>query len=89
MRNSVHARPREENSEKKNSKKIQKIKKTSFRHYFQPKRAEIGHNREKTILVPNFVYTRPGEENFEKNSKKIQKTKKLLSGIIFSQNGMR
>ena len=41
------------------------------------------------ILVRNFVQTRPGEENSEKISKKIQKNKKPLSGIIFSQNGMR
>ena len=29
------------------------------------------------------------QENYEKNSKRIQKVKKPLSGIIFSQNGMR
>ena len=40
--NSAHNRPEGENSEKKNSKKIQKIKKTTFRRYFQPKRDEIG-----------------------------------------------
>ena len=40
-------------------------------------------------LVSNSVHTRPGQENYEKNSKKIQKIKKPLSGIIFSQNGMR
>ena len=39
--NLVHTRPGLENSEKK-SKKIQKIKKTPFRHYFQPKRDLIG-----------------------------------------------
>ena len=44
--NSVDSRPRQENSEK-NSKKIEKIKKTSFRHYFLPKRDEIGREREK------------------------------------------
>ena len=40
----------------------------------------------KKILVPNSVHTRPEQENYEKNSKKIQKIKKPLSGIIFSQN---
>ena len=29
------------------------------------------------------------QENYEKNSKIIQKIKKPLSGIIFSENGMR
>ena len=41
---------------------------------------------EKKILVPNFVHTRPEQENTEKNSKKI---KKPLSGTIFSENEMR
>ena len=70
--NFVHTRPVQENFEK-NSKKIQK---TSFWHYFQPKRDVIGREREKKILVPNFVHTRPGQENSEKNSKKNQKIKK-------------
>ena len=43
----------------------------------------------KKILVPNFVHTRPGQENCEKNRKKNQKIKKPLFGIIFSQNGDR
>ena len=45
--------------------------------------------REKKNFVPIFVLTRPGEENYEKNSKNIQKIKKPLSDIIFSQNGIR
>ena len=45
--------------------------------------------RKKKYFVPNSVHTWPGEENSEKNSKKIQKIEKPLSGIIFSQNGMR
>ena len=40
----------------------------------------------KKILVPNSIHTQHGQENSEKNSKKI---KKPLSGIIFTQNGMR
>ena len=55
--------------------------------YFYPKRAERGREREKKILVPNSVHTRPGEENSEKNSKKIQKIKKINSSIISIQNG--
>ena len=58
---------------KKKSKKIEKIKKTSFRHYFLPKRDEIGREREKKNLLPNSVHTRPRQENSEKNSKKIEK----------------
>ena len=50
---------------------------------------EIGHEREKKILDLNSVHTRLVEGNSEKNSKKIQEIKKTLSGIIFSQNGMR
>ena len=50
----------------------------------------IGREREKKeFLVPNSVQTRPGQKTSEKNSKKIQKIKKPLSGIIFTQNGMR
>ena len=57
------------------------------RHYFQPKRDEIGREREKKkILVPNSVHTRPEQENFKKNSKKIEKP---LDSIIFNQNEMR
>ena len=41
------------------------------------------------MLNPNSAHTRPGGENSEKNSKKIQKIKKQLSGVIFSENGMR
>ena len=46
------------------------------------------------MLNPNSAHTRPVGENskkkFKKNSKKTQKIKKKqLSGVIFSQNGMR
>ena len=43
----------------------------------------------KKILVPNSVYTQPGQENSENNSEKIQKIKKFNSGIISIQNGLR
>ena len=38
-----------------------------------PKRDEIGQEREKKILVPNSVYTRPRQENSETNCKKFRK----------------
>ena len=60
----------------------------SFRYYFLPKRVEIGRERKKKILVLNSVHTLHEQENSE-NSKNIQKIEKRLSGIIFSQNGMR
>ena len=40
---------------KKIEKKIEKTKKTSFRHYFLPKRDEIGREREKK----NFYFRIP------------------------------
>ena len=43
--------------------------------------------KKKKILLLNSVQTRLGQENSEKNSKKIEKIKKPLSDIIFSQNG--
>ena len=51
--NSVQTRLGQENSEK-NSKKIEKIKKTSFRHYFFPKRDEVGREREKKKFTSEF-----------------------------------
>ena len=53
----------------KKIEKIEKIKKTSFRHYFLPKLDVIGREREKKNLLPNSVHTRLGQENSEKNSK--------------------
>ena len=38
------------------------------------------------MLNPNSAHTRPGGENSEKKFKKL---KKQLSGVIFSENGMR
>ena len=43
----------------------------------------------KKILVPNSFHTQPGKENSQKNCKKIEKIIKLLSRIIYNQNGMR
>ena len=64
---------------KKIAKKFKKLK-TSFRHYFLPKRDEIGRESEKKILVPNFVHTRPWHEN---SKNKSEKNSKPLSGIFF------
>ena len=50
---------------------------------------EIGRESGKRILDPNSAHTRPGGENSEKKQQKNSKIKKKLSGIIFSQNGMR
>ena len=84
--NFVHTRPGQESSEK-NSKKIEKIKKTSFRPYFQPKRDEIGREREKKNLVPNSVHTRPRQENSEKNSKKKKKLKNFFPALFLAKTG--
>ena len=73
---------------KKIGKKFKKLK-NLFPALFLAKRDEITREREKKIVVPNFVHTRPRQENSENNSKKFQKTKKPRSGIISSQNGMR
>ena len=73
---------------KKIAKKLKKLK-NLFRHYFWTTRDGIGREREKKILLPNSVDTRPWLENFEKKSKKIEKIKKPLSEFIFSLNGMR
>ena len=89
--NSVHTRPGGENS-KRQCKKIQKIKKQLSGVIFSQngmRLDEIGRGRDKRILDPNSGHTRPGEKIPKKNSKKILKIKKQLSGVIFSQNGMR
>ena len=49
----------------------------------------MGQEREKKIFVPNSVPTQRELENSKKNSKKIQKIKKLNSGIMSIQNGLR
>ena len=91
--NSVHTRPGGANSEKKNSKKIEKIKKHLSGIIFSQNEVrldEIGRERDKRIVDPNSTHTRPEGENSEKkNSKKILKIKKQLSGVIFNQNRMR
>ena len=83
--NSVPTQPKPEISKKKTSKKIQKVNSNiiSIQNRFR----EI--EKEKKILVPNYVHTRPGQENFEKNSKKILGIKKPISSLIFRQKEIR
>ena len=66
--NFVHTRPVQGNFEKKKAKKFKKLKKP-FPALFLAKTDNIGRERDKKILVTNFVHTRRGQEN----SKKIEK----------------
>ena len=73
---------------KKIPKKMAKNQKTFFQYNFQPKRAEIGREREENILVPNSVDTRPGQENSEKKQHKNSKNlKKLLLALFLAKTG--
>ena len=58
---------------KKIPKKIEKTKKTSFRHYFLPKRDEIGRERERKNFTPEF---RSYSTQARKFRKKVQKNLK-------------
>ena len=50
----------------------------------------LGREREKKkLLVSNSIRTQPRLENSKTSSKKIQKIKKLHSGFISIQTGMR
>ena len=85
--NSVHTRPRQEKSEK-NSKKIEKIKKTSFRHYFLPKRDEIGRERERKkfyFRIP-FMLDR-GRKIPKKIAKKLKIFKNLFQTLFLAKTG--
>ena len=70
-------------------KKFKKFKNHFLTLFFAKMGRDRPRKRKKKILLPNSVQTRLGQENSEKNSKKIEKIKKPLSDIIFSQNGMR
>ena len=86
--NSIRPQPGK-NIPKKIAKKFKNLK-TSFWHYFQPKRDKIGRGRGKKILIQNSVPTQPElEKSKKKNSKKVQKIKKPHSGFISSQNGIK
>ena len=74
--NSAHTRLGGENCKKKNSKKIQKIKKqlpgiSCSQNWIR--QDEIGQERDKRMLNPNSAHTRPGGENSEKKIKKNSK----------------
>ena len=65
--------PGEKIAKKKNSKKIQKIKKQLPGVSFSQngiRSDEIGQERDKRMLNPNSSHTRPGGENSEKKFKK-------------------
>ena len=74
------------NSEKKKAKKFKKLK-NLFRHYFKPKRDNIGREREKKILVTNSVHTLPGQENSKKIAKKFKKLKNPLLTLFLAKMG--
>ena len=59
---------------RKKQQKISKLKKTSFRHCSQPKRDQVGREREKKFLVPNSVHTQSRKEYSEKKQQKNEKT---------------
>ena len=59
--NSVHAWSEEENSEKKQHKNS-KNSKTTFQHYFYPKRDEIGREKEKKIQCRILFILSPGKK---------------------------
>ena len=82
--NFVQARPRQENSEK-NGKRIEKTKKTSFRHCFLPKRDEIGREREKKKICfrISFILDR-GKKIPKKIAKKF---KKLFPTLFLAKMG--
>ena len=83
--NFVHSRPRQENSEK-NSKKIEKIKKTSFRHYFLPKRDEIGREREKKKFTSEFRSSTTEARKFQKIIvKKFKKFRNLFPTLFLAK----
>ena len=55
----------------RNSKNL----KTTFRHYFQPKRDEIGQEREKKNLLPKKI------------AKKLKKLKNLFPTLFLAKRG--
>ena len=73
---------------KTNRKKIQKVK-NLFPVLFLVKTGWDGRRKREKNLIPNSVPTQPELENSKKKSKKIQKIKKVNSGIISIQNGLR
>ena len=85
--NSVHTRPKLENS-KKNSKKIQKMKKVYSGIIFSQNAKRLAEKVRKKFYSRISFIIEPSKK-FRKRYKKNEKIKNPLSGIIFSQNGMR
>ena len=73
---------------KKIEKEIKKLKNLFAALFLAKTGLDRPRKREKN-LVSNSIHTRPGQENSENNRKRKQKTKKPLSGIIFSQKRIR
>ena len=49
---------------------------------------EIGREREKKILVPNSVHTRPSKENSKKKlAKKFKKLKNFFLALFLARTG--
>ena len=71
---------------KKILRKLKKFK-NLFSTLFLAKTRWDRPRKRKKNFTSEFRSTRPGQENSEKNSKKIEKIKKPLSNIIFSQDG--
>ena len=87
--NSADTGPWQENSEK-NSKKIRKIEKNLYPALFLDKTGWDRPRKGEKNFSPEFSsYLTPERKFRKKISKNIQKNKKLLSSIIFSQNEMR
>ena len=89
--NSVPTRPGQENSKKKipkNFKNKKKMKKL-IPALFLSKTGWGRPRKRKKNLIPNSVPTQPELGNSKKKNKKIQKIKKVNSGIISIQNGLR
>ena len=62
---------------KKKEKEIKKLK-NFFPSFFLAKTVLDRSRKRKKKLVPNFVHTRPGQENYEKYNIKIRKIKKIF-----------
>ena len=69
------------------AKKFKKLK-NPFPALFLAITDEIGGEREKKILYPNTVHTRPGQENSEKNRKKIKKLKNHFPALFLAKTGL-
>ena len=89
--NYIHTRPWHENSEK-NRKKIQKVK-NLFPALFLAKTGRDGPRKREKNFSPKFCSYTTGEENSKKKKSKkilkIKKIKKVNTGIISIQNGLR